>query len=40
MEVTLKNGRKIWQAIPENIEIKGVYLSTNSPVVRLGLVIK
>ena len=39
-EVTLKNGKKIGQAIPEKIEIKGVFLSRRNPVVRLGLVIK
>ncbi len=39
-EVTLKNGRMIGQIIPESIEIKGVFLSTKNPVVKLGLVIK
>lgn len=39
-DVTLKNGRKIEQVIPESIEIKKVFLSTKNPVVRLGLVIK
>lgn len=39
-EVTLKNGRNKEQPIPESIEIKGVFLSTKNPVVRLGLVIK
>lgn len=39
-EVTLKNGRKIGQVIPESIEIKGVFLSEKNPVVKLGLVIK
>lgn len=39
-EVTLKNGLKLGQVIPESIEIKGVFLSTKNPVVRLGLVIK
>ena len=39
-DVTLKNGRKIGQAIPESIEIKGVFLSEKNPVVKLGLVIK
>lgn len=29
-EVTLKNGRKIGQVIPESIEIKGVFLSTKN----------
>ncbi len=39
-EVTLKNGKEKGQAIPESIEIKGVFLSERSPVVKLGLVIK
>ena len=46
-EVTLKNGkqkicrlRSHGDPIPESIEIKGVFLSTKNPVVRLGLVIK
>ena len=39
-EVTLKNGKQKGQPIPESIEIKGVFLSTKNPVVRLGLVIK
>ena len=39
-EVTLKNGRKIGQVVPESIEIKGVFLSERNPVVKLGLVIK
>ena len=39
-DVTLKNGKNKGQPIPENIEIKGVFLSTKNPVVRLGLLIK
>lgn len=39
-DVTLKNGRKSGQVIPESVEIKGVFLSTRNPVVKLGLVIK
>lgn len=39
-EVTLKNGKNKGQVIPESIEIKGVFLSTRNPVVKLGLVIK
>lgn len=39
-DVTLKNGKKYGQVIPESIEIKGVFLSTKNPVVKLGLVIK
>ena len=36
-DVTLQNGKNKGQPIPENIEIKGVFLSTNNPVARLGL---
>ena len=39
-EVTLRNGRKIGQVIPESIEIKKVFLAKKNPVVKLGLVIK
>ncbi len=39
-DVTLKNGRKIEQVIPENIEIKKVFLAEKNPVVRLGMIIK
>lgn len=39
-EVTLGNGKKCGQVIPESIEIKGVFLSTRNPVVKMGLVIK
>lgn len=39
-DVTLQNGKQKGQPIPESIEIKGVFLSTKNPVVRLGLVIK
>lgn len=46
-DVTLKNGRKngrvgasIARPIPESIEIKGVFLSTKNPVVKLGMIIK
>ena len=39
-DITLQNGKEIKQVIPESIEIKGVFLSTKNPVVRLGLVIK
>lgn len=39
-DVTLKNGRKNGQVIPESIEIKGVFLSEKNPVVKLGLLIK
>ena len=39
-EVTLKNGKKNGQVVPESIEIKGVFLSNKNPIVKLGLVIK
>lgn len=39
-DVTLKNGRKSGQVVPESVEIKGVFLSEKNPVVKLGLVIK
>ena len=39
-EVTLKNGKKNGQIVPESIEIKKVFLAEKNPVVRLGLVIK
>ena len=39
-DVTFQNGLKNRYVIPESIEIKGVFLSTKNPVVRLGLVIK
>ena len=40
MDVTLKNGRKNGQVIPESIEIKKVFLAEKNPVVKLELVIK
>lgn len=39
-DVTLQNGKNKGQLIPKSIEIKGVFLSTKNPVVRLGLVIR
>ena len=39
-EVTLKNGKKIGQVIPESIEIKGVFLAKRNSSVKLGLVIR
>lgn len=39
-DVTLKNGLKMGQVIPESIEIKKVFLAEKNPVVKLGLVIK
>lgn len=39
-DVTLKNGLKNGQVIPESIEIKKVFLAEKNPVVKLELVIK
>ena len=39
-DVTFKNGRKIGQVIPESIEIKGVFLSTKNPVVKMKFIIR
>ena len=39
-DVTFQNGLKNRYVIPESIEIKGVFLSTKNPVVRLGMIIK
>lgn len=39
-EVTLRNGLRLGQVVPESIEIKGVFLADKNPVVKLGLVIK
>lgn len=39
-DVTLQNGLRVGQVIPENIEIKKVFLAEKNPVVKLGLVIK
>lgn len=39
-DVTLQNGKNKGQPIPESIEIKGVFLSTKNPVVRLGLIVR
>ena len=39
-DVTLKNGLKSGQVIPESIEIKKVFLAEKNPIVKLGLVIK
>ena len=39
-DVTLKNGKRNEQVVPESIEIKGVFLSQKNLVVKLGLVIK
>ena len=39
-ELTLRNGLKLGQVIPESIEIKKVFLAEKNPIVKLGLVIK
>ena len=39
-DVTLKNGLKSGQVIPESIEIKKVFLAEKNPIVNLGFVIK
>ena len=39
-DVTLWNGLKIGQVIPESIEIKKVFLAEKNPVVKIGVVIK
>ena len=38
--VTLQNGRKNVQAIPQSIAIKKVFLAEKNPIVRLGVVIR
>ena len=39
-DVSLWNGRQIGQVIPENIEIKKVFLAEKNPVVKLVLLVK
>ena len=39
-DVTLQNGRKIEQVIPESIEIKRALLAEKNPVVKLELIIR
>lgn len=39
-DVTLKNGRKSGQVVPESIEIKKVFLAEKKIIVKLELVIK
>ena len=39
-EVTLRNGWKLGQVIPESIEIKKVFLAEKNPVVTFGIAIK
>ncbi len=38
--VTLRNGLKLGQAIPESIEIKKVFLAKKNPVVKIGIAIR
>ena len=40
MEVTLKNGWKDGQVIPESIEIKKVFLAERNPVVKMKLLVR
>ena len=39
-DVTLKNGWKLGQVIPESIEIKKVFLAEKNPIVKIGLIVK
>ena len=39
-DVTLRNGLETGQTIPQNIEIKGVFLSIKNPVVKFSLQVK
>ena len=39
-DVTLRNGLKMGQVIPESIEIKKVFLAKKNPVVTLGIAIR
>ena len=39
-DVTLQNGLRLGQVIPESIEIKKVFLAEKNPVMKLGLIIK
>ena len=39
-DVTLQNGWKLGQVIPESIEIKKVFLAEKNPIVKMGLIIK
>lgn len=39
-DVTLQNGLRLGQVIPESIEIKKVFLAEKNPIVKLGLIIK
>ena len=39
-DLTLRNGRKIGQVIPESIEIKKVFLAEKNPIVKFSLQVK
>ena len=39
-DVTLRNGLKVGQVIPESIEIKKVFLAKKNPVVKIGIAIR
>ena len=39
-DVTLQNGWKLGQVIPESIEIKKVFLAEKNPIVKMGFIIK
>ena len=39
-DVTLQNGLRLGQVIPESIEIKKVFLADKNQVVKFGLIIK
>ena len=39
-DLTLRNGLKVGQAIPQSIEIKGVFLAEKNPIVKFRLLIK
>lgn len=39
-DLTLRNGLRIGQFIPESIEIKKVFLAEKNPVVKLGIAIQ
>ena len=39
-DVTIRNGLKLGQVVPERIEIKKVFLAEKNPVVTFGITIK
>lgn len=39
-DVTLNNGKRIGQVVPESIKIKKVFLAKKNPIVKLGLIIR